>query len=131
MHDNFTNKSQFLVNLIVKYLCIQYQIGHFYVTTCMYIFGQNTFNIDLNYTNVTLCRGATETQFCERWTYIWQKKWPEMVITLSFISQYLSLPIRLYYCFVDLIPIDYYTLMLCCKTINDRNLRKSEARWSR
>ena len=28
------------------------------------------------------------------------------------------------YC--DLIPINYYTLMLCCKTINNRNLRKSD-----
>ena len=24
-----------------------------------------------------------ESQFCERWTYIWPKKWPEMVVTLS------------------------------------------------
>ena len=28
------------------------------------------------------------------------------------------------YC--DLIPINYYTLMLCCKTINNRNLNSND-----
>ena len=31
------------------------------------------------------------------------------------------------YC--DLIPINYYTLMLCCKAINNRNLRKSDFKY--
>ena len=31
-------------------------------------------------------------------------------------------------CCSDLVPINYYTLMLCCKTINNRNLNSNDKR---
>ena len=48
LHDNFSNKSQFLVNLIVRQPCFRCKIGHFNLANCFF-FWQNTFNIDLNY----------------------------------------------------------------------------------
>ena len=38
-----------------------------------------------NLDQLSTSKWPSEPQFCERWTYIWQKKWPEMVVKRSFM----------------------------------------------
>ena len=50
-----------------------------------YIWGHNFWtNQDLDLFSIS--KWPSEPQFCERWTYKWQKKWPERVLQQSFIS---------------------------------------------